>query len=63
MSGRTITSEQQEANGKLSGMQQAFYANQLIILIESNLLDTENKELMIRLEKLAELLEPMFASA
>ncbi len=62
MSGRTISADQQIANGKLSGMQQAFYVNQLIILIESKLLDTENSELMVRLAKLAELLETVVAS-
>jgi len=56
MAGRTITPAQSAANDKLSGMQQAFYANQLITLIENDLLDTENDNLMRSLSRLSELL-------
>jgi hypothetical protein len=54
--GRRLTKRQEEANTKLSGMNQAFYANQLVELIESNMLDTEDEMLMERLQILHDLL-------
>jgi hypothetical protein len=56
MAGKRLTSEQIMANGKLSGMNQAFHVNQLITLIESDLLDTENTNLMTRIAVLARLI-------
>jgi hypothetical protein len=56
MAGRKLTKPQVVANEKLSGMNQVFYVNQLITLIESNLLDTGNEELMQRLQHLGELI-------
>ncbi len=47
--GKTLTVRQQETNVKLGGMNQVFYVNQLIMLIESDLLDKENDKLMERL--------------
>ena len=42
MAGRALTAEQAQANEKLSGMNQVFYANQLILLLENDLVqDTE----------------------
>jgi len=61
MAGKSLTKGQQEANTKLSGMDQAFYANQLITLIENDLLDTANEQLMEKLQKLNELLDGVLA--
>jgi hypothetical protein len=55
--GRSLTPRQQEANAKLSGMNQVFYANQLIELLEAKLLNTDDDQLMERLKKLHELLD------
>lgn len=54
--GKRLNKQQQEANIKLSGMNQVFYVNQIITLIESDLLDTDNETLMERLEVLKDLL-------
>ena len=54
--GQVLTEVQIEANEKLSGMDQSFYVNQLITLIESDLLNRESERLMERLECLYELL-------
>jgi hypothetical protein len=56
MAGQTLTDEQIEANDKLSGMNQAFYAHQLLLLIRSGLIDTSNEELMAALRRLYEAL-------
>ena len=61
MAGRTLTKGQAEANDKLSGMNQMFYANQLITLIENDLLDVSNEALMEKLRKLGELLDGVLA--
>ena len=57
LAGKELTVQQVEVNKKLSGMNQSFYVNQLIDLIESDLLDRENTNLMARLEKLYDLLK------
>ncbi len=62
MAGKKLTKQQQEANKKLGGMQQLFYVNQLITLIEADLLDTGNQDLMKAMEKLAGML-PVGVSA
>ncbi len=62
MSGRTMTKRQQEANTHLGGMNQGFYVNQLIILIESNLLDLSNDNLIEQLNRLYELMGKMKGS-
>lgn len=54
--GSRLTTKQEEANEKLSGMNQVFYVNQVITLIESDLIDTENAVLMERLSVLKGLL-------
>jgi hypothetical protein len=54
--GQTLNKFQAEANERLGGMNQMFYVNQIIDLIENDLLDIENKGLMERIEKLRELL-------
>lgn len=61
--GRRLTKRQEEANKKLTGMNQALYANQLIELIESDMLDMENENLMERLRVLHELLGGVLAIA
>lgn len=56
MRGKVLTRRQREANHKLSGMNQSFYANQLIELIEAELIDTSSHDLMEKLNRLAGLL-------
>lgn len=56
MAGKKLTPEQQKVNERSSGMNQVFYANQLIDLIESELLDDDDKELMGRLLHLRNLI-------
>lgn len=56
MAGKQLTQRQNEANTKLSGMDQSFYANQLIELIESKMIDLENESTLNALKKLHELL-------
>jgi len=63
MSGQTLTENQREANKRLSGMQQAFYVNQVLILIENDMLDTADETLMEALGRLAERLNGIFAAA
>lgn len=60
--GRRLTKRQQVANNKLSGMSQSFYANQLIELIESEMLDLEDENLIDRLRKLHDLLESVLVA-
>ena len=54
--GHKLTNRQQETNLRSSGMNQVFYINQLIDLIEANMLDTDNAPLMNRLKVLSKLL-------
>lgn len=56
MAGQKFTPPQVEANKKLSGMNQVFYANQIITLIENGMLDTANEELLSRLRHLGTLI-------
>ena len=56
MAGHDLTPDQAAANKKLSGMNQMFYVNQLITLIESDLLTTDDDDLMAGLAKLSGLL-------
>lgn len=57
MSGRKLTVEQVAANRKLGGMNQLFYVNQLVLLMQNGLLDTANDELLKQLKRLGELIE------
>jgi hypothetical protein len=57
MAGRKLTVDQTVCNDKLGGQQQGFYVHQIIMLIESGLLDLENERLMEQLKRLHELLE------
>ena len=60
MAGKRLTKKQYEANEKLSGMNQSFYANQIITLIESDLLDVKNEKLIATLVRLRDLLDGLF---
>lgn len=57
MAGRQLSAEQETANEKLSGMNQLFYVNQLVTLIENDLVDVESGDLLAGMQKLAGLLE------
>lgn len=57
MAGKPLTTGQQEANDKLSGMNQRFYVEQLVLLLTNDLIDTENEPLMESLKRLHGLLE------
>ena len=63
MAGKKLSKPQQEANRKLSGMNQVFYVNQIVTLIENDLLDKENEDLMLRLQVLQGLLEGMLVTS
>lgn len=54
--GATLTDEQVTCNKKLGGMDQTFYVNQIILLIENDLLNHDDEELMSKLAVLAKLL-------
>jgi hypothetical protein len=56
MAGQTLTKTQAEAQDKLGGMDQMFYVNQLLILIENDMLDRDNDRLMKGLKRLADLI-------
>ncbi len=60
VAGQVLTNEQFEVNKKLSGMNQSFYVNQLISLIESKLLNRKDESLMVRLRMLYDLLGNIF---
>ena len=59
MAGRTLTKAQVEAMPRLGGNQQTFYVNQLLTLVESNMLDTDNEALVERLAILRDKLNEM----
>ena len=61
MAGQTLTAAQAKVMPDLGGNQQAFYANQLIKLIDAKLLDVNNERLMVRLEELHERLHGVLA--
>ena len=63
MAGRRLTTKQESANKKLSGMQQLFYVNQLVTLIENDLIDMNNANLLSGLDKLHGLLETVSVKA
>lgn len=60
--GKRLNKRQSEANDRLSGMSQQFYANQLIELIESGMLDLDNENLIERLRVLHGLLDGVLAA-
>lgn len=60
--GRKLTKRQDEANRKLSGMNQVFYVNQVIELVESKMLDLDDENLMERLKQLHGLLDDVLTT-
>lgn len=60
MRGRKLSAGQLEANSKLSGMNQGFYVNQLRLLLENDLIDTDNSKLLENLQGLQESLGNFF---
>lgn len=52
MAGKVLTRHQAEVNEKLSGMDPLFYVNQLLLLIESDLIDVSNEKLLRELDRL-----------
>lgn len=62
MAGRKFSKRQEEANTKSSGMNQVFYVNQVIDLIEAKMLDTEDENLLLRLRHLSDLLEELLVA-
>lgn len=60
--GKNLTKRQNEANDKLSGMNQQFYANQLIELLEAKMLDLTDENLVNRLRHLHGLLDDVLAT-
>jgi hypothetical protein len=56
MTGKTLTPAQAEVNDRLGGMNQLFYVNQLISLLEADLIDRQNADLMKRLQVLRTLI-------
>jgi hypothetical protein len=63
MAGKKLTKKQACANKKLSGMEQLFYVNQLVALIENDLIDMSNANLLSGLDKLHGLLEKVSVKA
>jgi hypothetical protein len=63
LAGSNLTNAQQAANDKMSGMQQVFYVNQVITLIESGSLNTADAALLERLRVLGELIAAMAVEA
>lgn len=61
--GQKLNKRQREANDRLSGMNQVFYVNQVIELIEADLLDIGDDSLMQRLSHLQSLLSKQLAAA
>jgi len=59
MSGKRLTKRQTEVNEHISGMDQKFYVNQLIMLIESGLLNREDEILLQRLNVLRKQLDKL----
>lgn len=54
MCGRQLTPAQVETNKKLGGMNQFFYVNQLLLLIDNDLIDWDNPKLLEGLYRLAQ---------
>ena len=64
MAGRKFSRKQEEANKRLSGMNQIFYVNQVITLLETpGFLKRDDEKLMKRLEELHEELGKLFVNA
>ena len=57
LAGRDLSSEEMEYNTKAGGLNQAFYVNQVIAMLEKDTMDWDNNNLVSVLRKLLELLE------
>lgn len=62
LAGTELTKPAMECNRRAGGMQQMFYVNQVIDLVEHNLIDRENSPLMAKLVRLAELIQERIAA-
>jgi|LSQX01.2.fsa_nt_gb hypothetical protein len=62
MADKRLNKRQIEANERSSGMNQAFYVNQLIDMLESDLLDKSDEGLLERLRHLHGLLDELLAA-
>lgn len=60
MRGRRLNEGQLEANRKLSGWNQSFHVSQLLLLLNNDLIDTENEKLVASLAVLQEALGQFF---
>jgi len=63
MAGKRLSKKQRAANERSSGMNQQFYVNQIIDLIEADLLDTNDSKLMERLLVLGKLLDKVLLAS
>jgi hypothetical protein len=63
LAGRKLTKRQEEGVASYGGMNQLYFVNQVVLLIEKDLLDTENEPLMERLAHLHGLLDGVVQSA
>lgn len=57
MAGKKLNKKQAGVNEKLSGMNAVFYVNQLIMLLDSELIDQSNEKLVSKLFELSDLLD------
>ena len=60
LSGRDMTPAQKQYNKKAGGMNQTFYINQLIGLIESDSIDWENVNVSEGMSRLSELIKDLY---
>lgn len=60
MAGRRLNKKQAAANEKLSGMNQLFYVNQIMTLLDSDLIDRDNEDLIAGMARLADRLGEFF---
>ena len=58
--GQTLTAEEEDYNKHAGGLNQLFYVNQVIMMLESGTEDSNNENLTAGLEKLSDLLKQMF---
>ncbi len=62
MAGKELTEKQNEVNLKLSGMNQSFYVNQIVLLFESDLINLKDNTVVESLRHLHSLLNVLFVS-
>lgn len=59
--GQKLSKSQVECNAKLGGMNPSFYANQLIMLVQNDLINRKDENVIAKLQLLAELLDTFLA--